>query len=413
MPVTRHLTILLTDIKGFTDKTSHKSRAAIQELLDEHRDIVLPVLEKGGGKLVKTIGDAFLMTFESPTDAVLAGIAVQEGLRQRNEGKAEADRIEVRIAINAGEVNLAEGDIFGEPVNITARIEGMAEAGEVTFTEAVYLAMNKNEVPSSEVGLWQLKGIPEKIRVYKVRRETPIGSGQMPPPKAPAREAGPKAVPALAEAPVPAAAGVPSGSSGPKLSRRALATAVDFFICGVLAGVFAGGDSTRANYRVSRKAKVSVSSSTVKAGGGLSIRGDDGTELRIDATGVHVKDRDGKVHVGSDGLSMREDEDENEDGVRVEHRGKSRKDKLFPFVWLLLNAATLAAWSQTPGKKLLGLRVVRAADGSALDGKTALLRSLFTLLSGAAAGLGYLWCLFEKDRRGWHDLLAGTKVVAQ
>ncbi|MDE2291071.1 MAG: adenylate/guanylate cyclase domain-containing protein, partial [Elusimicrobia bacterium] len=168
-PVTKHLTILLTDIKGFTDRTSHQTRAAIQALLDEHRAIVLPILEGKGGKLVKTIGDAFLMTFESPTDAVLAGVSVQEALRKRNQGRAEDDRIEVRIAINSGEVNLSEGDIFGEPVNITSRIEGVAEAGEVFFTEAVYLAMNKTEVPSSEVGLFQLKGIPEKMRVYKVR----------------------------------------------------------------------------------------------------------------------------------------------------------------------------------------------------------------------------------------------------
>lgn len=81
----------------------------------------------------------------------------------------------MRVAINAGEVTLADNDVFGEPVNITARINGIAEAGEVFFTEAVYLAMNKMEVPSSEVGLLQLKGIAEKIRVYKVVREKRIG----------------------------------------------------------------------------------------------------------------------------------------------------------------------------------------------------------------------------------------------
>src|SRR2546423_1832702 len=151
-PETRHLTILLTDIKGFTDKTSAKTRADIGAMLDEHRAVVLPVLQEHGGTLVKTIGDAFLMTFESPTNAVLAGVAVQEALRRRNEGRGPDDRLEIRIAINAGEVNLADNDVFGEAVNITARIEGLAEAGQVWFTEAVYLAMNKTEVPSSEIG---------------------------------------------------------------------------------------------------------------------------------------------------------------------------------------------------------------------------------------------------------------------
>jgi|GEM_PF-1965944 len=172
--VTRNLTILLTDIKGFTDKTSHKSRAEIQTLLDRHKEIVQPVLEKRGGKLVKTMGDAFLMTFESPTNAVLAGVEAQAALAQYNAGRKPDDKIEIRVAINQGEVNVADNDIFGEPVNITARIEAVADAGDVFFTEAIYLAMNKKEVPSSEVGLLQLKGIPEKVRVYRVKSEHPV-----------------------------------------------------------------------------------------------------------------------------------------------------------------------------------------------------------------------------------------------
>ena len=83
-PTTRNLAILLTDIKGFTDKTSHRSRADIQRLLDDHRDVVLPVLQERGGRLIKTIGDAFLMVFDSPTDAVLAGVSAQEALAKRN-----------------------------------------------------------------------------------------------------------------------------------------------------------------------------------------------------------------------------------------------------------------------------------------------------------------------------------------
>jgi class 3 adenylate cyclase len=175
-PTTRNLTILLTDIKGFTDKTSRKSRAEIQTLLSRHNELVLPVLKGRGGTLVKTMGDAFLMTYESPTDAVLAGVEAQAALRAYNVGKRAADRIEIRVAINQGEVNLVDGDIFGEPVNITARIEAVADAGDVFFTEAIYLAMNKREVPSSEVGLLQLKGIPEKVRVYRVRPEQPGGA---------------------------------------------------------------------------------------------------------------------------------------------------------------------------------------------------------------------------------------------
>jgi class 3 adenylate cyclase len=175
-PVSRNLVILLTDIKGFTDRTSHQSRVEIQQLLERHKEIVLPILQGKGGTLIKTMGDAFLMTYESPTNAVLAGIEVQAALRRYNAGKAPDERIDLRVAINQGEVNLADNDVFGEAVNITARIEAIADAGDVFFTEGVYLAMNKKEVPSSEVGLLQLKGIPEKVRVYKVKSETPVKS---------------------------------------------------------------------------------------------------------------------------------------------------------------------------------------------------------------------------------------------
>ncbi|OGR67490.1 MAG: hypothetical protein A2081_05705 [Elusimicrobia bacterium GWC2_61_19] len=171
----KNLAIMLTDIKGFTDKTSRKSREQIKQMLGSHNDLVLPVIEKFHGKLIKTIGDAFLVTFESSTDAVLCGVSIQEVLAAFNKGKSPDDRIDIRIAINAGEVSIdASGDIFGEAVNITSRIEGIAEAGEVFFTEAVYLSMNRNEVPSSEIGYRQFKGIPDKIKVYKVLQEDPV-----------------------------------------------------------------------------------------------------------------------------------------------------------------------------------------------------------------------------------------------
>ncbi|TNF91939.1 MAG: adenylate/guanylate cyclase domain-containing protein [Gammaproteobacteria bacterium] len=165
---TRVLTMMLTDIKGFTQKTSHSSREALKKLLDDHERLLYPVFRYYQGTLVKTIGDALLITFESPTNAVLCGIAMQERLRVHNEGLPEDEHLMIRVAINSGEVQIRDGDVFGEAVNITARIEGITDAGEIYFTESVYLAMNKAEVPTSEVGEKRLKGIPESIRVYKV-----------------------------------------------------------------------------------------------------------------------------------------------------------------------------------------------------------------------------------------------------
>jgi class 3 adenylate cyclase/Sec-independent protein translocase protein TatA len=167
---TANLAIVFTDIKGFTERTSRQTLEENQRLLKVHHNLLAPLFKAFGGRIIKSIGDAFLVTFESPTQAVLSGIAIQDRLWQYNRTASEAERLDVRVAINVGEVRLESNDIFGEPVNIASRVESIAEAGEVYFTEAVYLAMNKAEVPSQEVGHFELKGIPGKIRVFHVPR---------------------------------------------------------------------------------------------------------------------------------------------------------------------------------------------------------------------------------------------------
>ncbi|WP_426752569.1 adenylate/guanylate cyclase domain-containing protein [Myxococcus sp. Y35] len=167
---TANLAIVFTDIKGFTERTSRQTLEENQRLLQVHNDLLAPLFKAFGGRIIKSIGDAFLVTFESPTQAVLSGIAIQDRLWHHNRTVEASEQLHVRVAINVGEVRLEANDIFGEPVNIAARVEGIAEAGEVYFTEAVYLSMNKAEVPSKEVGAFELKGIPGKIRVFHVPR---------------------------------------------------------------------------------------------------------------------------------------------------------------------------------------------------------------------------------------------------
>ncbi|MFB1478985.1 adenylate/guanylate cyclase domain-containing protein [Corallococcus sp. RDP092CA] len=167
---TANLAIVFTDIKGFTERTSRQTLEENQRLLQVHDALLSPLFKAFGGRIIKSIGDAFLVTFESPTQAVLSGIAIQDRLWHHNRELLEDDQLHVRVAVNVGEVRVEANDIFGEPVNIAARVEGITEADEVYFTEAVYLSMNKAEVPSQEVGAFELKGIPGKIRVFRVPR---------------------------------------------------------------------------------------------------------------------------------------------------------------------------------------------------------------------------------------------------
>lgn len=165
---TQVLTIMRTDIKDFTKKTNQISRSALISLLEKQKQIVLPVLHERGGKLINTIGEAFLLIFGSPTNAVLGASAAQDALARYNAYRPQPERIEIRIAINMGEVHLTDGGVFGEPVSITAQLGDLAAPGEVFFTEAVYLSMSKAEVPCAEAEPLQLKGVAKLIKVYKV-----------------------------------------------------------------------------------------------------------------------------------------------------------------------------------------------------------------------------------------------------
>lgn len=162
---------MFTDIKGFTEQTSAKKRDEFEEFLDIHEKLVTPIFKEHHGRIVKTIGDAFMVVFHSPTNAVLCGMKIQDVLKKYNEDSKNKEKVEVRVAISSGEVHIRGNDIFGEAVNIASRIEGIAEANEIYFTESVYLSMNKSEIPTAEIGYRRLKGIPEEIKVYKVVKE--------------------------------------------------------------------------------------------------------------------------------------------------------------------------------------------------------------------------------------------------
>jgi len=162
---------MFTDMKGFTSRTSIHTREQLEELLDKQEELVRPIFEKFHGNVVKTIGDAFMVVFDSPTDAVLCGVKIQEELIKYNVKTDDENKMEIRIGINSGEVNIKGEDYFGEAVNIASRIESISEANEVYFSESVYLSMNKNEIPAVEIGVRHLKGIPDDIKVYKVLRE--------------------------------------------------------------------------------------------------------------------------------------------------------------------------------------------------------------------------------------------------
>lgn len=170
------LAIVFVDIKDYTPKTAGQSRKANERLLGRFAGLVRPMVRAFNGNVVKVMGDAYLITFKSPTDSLLCAMAVQDQLSNRNLQIPESERFELRFAINVGEVRVQKKDIFGTAVNIAARIEGLVDGGEIYFSEAAYLMMNKSEVPFEEIGYHKLKGIQNEVRIYRVPKLSEVGT---------------------------------------------------------------------------------------------------------------------------------------------------------------------------------------------------------------------------------------------
>jgi class 3 adenylate cyclase len=171
---TENLAVMLTDMKGFTAATSRQSRAENARMVALLDELVVPVVRAFRGRRVKTIGDAYLVLFDSPTAAILCGTALQDRLWDHARRVEPEERIEMKVVVSLGEVRLVGGgavprDVYGEAVNLAARVEAEARAGEVWFTEAARLVADPAQIPGEDLGARSLKGIAEEVRLYRVR----------------------------------------------------------------------------------------------------------------------------------------------------------------------------------------------------------------------------------------------------
>jgi len=164
-------TIMFIDMAGYTSKTSKLSRAELKETLEEFEEVVKPVIKNFGGRVIKGMGDAYLITFHSPTNSLLASNEIQKRIKDRNESVDSEKRFEARIGLSSGEVYERGGDVFGTPVNLAARIQSKGKPGQILFGSSVYHAMNKNEIGYYPIGKYSLKGIDEKVQIYKVHKK--------------------------------------------------------------------------------------------------------------------------------------------------------------------------------------------------------------------------------------------------
>lgn len=167
---TENLTILFVDIADFTATTNRQSRRQNAHLLKTFETLVKPQIKQFSGSIVKSIGDALLLTFHSPTDAMLCAQRMHDRLVWFAEQNPQHEAIVIRTAAHLGEVRLYRNDVFGEAVNLAARIETVTPAGEIYLSAAVYLAMNKTEVQVEPALQFTPDGFSHEIQLYKVRK---------------------------------------------------------------------------------------------------------------------------------------------------------------------------------------------------------------------------------------------------
>jgi len=145
------------------------SRSGLMERLATHNALLTPVIRVMNGQIIKSIGDAFLLTFESPTDALHCALCIQHTLTIHNRDVSVSQQIHIKISVHCGEVSFTDNDVFGDPVNVAAKIEKATEPDQVYFTESVFLSMNQAEVPHEFVKTFAARGdtAPE-VRLYRV-----------------------------------------------------------------------------------------------------------------------------------------------------------------------------------------------------------------------------------------------------
>jgi len=160
--------IVFSDVAGFS-RLVELDDAGTMAMMNAHRtESWDPTISLYGGRVVGTAGDGQLTEFASTVAAVEAAVAIQRGMIERNSGVPEARRIRLRIGINIGEVIEERGDIFGEGVNIAARIGVLCRPDEIALSEDAYrLVAGKIEVKFIDDGEHRLKNISRPIRVWR------------------------------------------------------------------------------------------------------------------------------------------------------------------------------------------------------------------------------------------------------
>ena len=166
--------ILAADVVGYSRLMAADEAGTLAALKALRADVIDPAIAAANGRMVKLMGDGALVEFASIVDAVECAVAIQREVAAHNEALDSEKRIEFRIGINLGEVIVDGDDIYGDGVNIAARLEGLARPGGICVSAKVFEEVsNKLDVGFEDLGPQEVKNIPTPVRAYHVMADEP------------------------------------------------------------------------------------------------------------------------------------------------------------------------------------------------------------------------------------------------
>jgi adenylate cyclase len=175
--------IFAADVAGYSRLVGADEEGTLERFQAHRRELFDPKIAEHQGRMVKTTGDGFLVEFASPVRAVRCAIEIQQGMADRNADVPEDRRIEFRIGINLGDVVVEDGDVYGDCVNVAARLESIAEPGTVYISRAVReFIQDRAEIVPEDLGDKTLKNIAAPVRVFRI---APLGLAARPKPAEP------------------------------------------------------------------------------------------------------------------------------------------------------------------------------------------------------------------------------------
>lgn len=179
-PIERRLAaILAADVAGFS-RLMRDDEGTLAAFTAHPKELIEPYIAEHRGRVVKTTGDGLLAEFASVVDAVRCAVAFQEAMAERNADQSENRCIAFRIGVNLGDVIVQEGDVYGDGVNVAARLEGLAEPGGICISGSVHeQVVNKLDVGFDDLGPLRLKNIGNPERAFRIHRLSNIASVEM------------------------------------------------------------------------------------------------------------------------------------------------------------------------------------------------------------------------------------------